>query len=201
MKYIIIWLLTILINLGMNFGNSLRMFKNAADLGYKIDFDNFKHSFGNNNSMIEKILNIIPFVNIIKTFIESFNYLSLEDDFFLELKISGCLEELDESENLEYKNNPTSFNAYKINLKSDSKKRAMKRLAKMLSSKTHAGVYAKYDMLEKEDEIDDSKENDIISNDSNEKSIIQKEIDALEEIKNNLLKTKEEKDKTFIKKK
>jgi hypothetical protein len=177
------------------------MFKNAADLGYKIDFDNFKHSFGNNNSMIEKILNIIPFVNIIKTFIESFNYLSLEDDFFLELKISGCLEELDESENLEYKNNPTSFNAYKINLKSDSKKRAMKRLAKMLSSKTHAGVYAKYDMLEKEDEIDDSKENDIISNDSNEKSIIQKEIDALEEIKNNLLKTKEEKDKTFIKKK
>ncbi len=201
MKYIIIWLLTILINLGMNFGNSLRMFKNAADLGYKIDFDNFKHSFGNNNSMIEKILNIIPFVNIIKTFIESFNYLSLEDDFFLELKISGCLEELDESENLEYKNNPTSFNAYKINLKSDSKKRAMKRLAKMLSSKTYAGVYAKYDMLEKEDEIDDSKENDIISNDSNEKSIIQKEIDALEEIKNNLLKTKEEKDKTFIKKK
>ena len=114
MKYIFIYLTTIVTSLGMEFINELHYFKELGDHYLKVDlekFYNIKKEFNINDS---KLSYLIPFINMLIVLYNTYNYEAKKKNFFLFLNTFHLIIPMTLEEIKEYQNKPTGLTAYKI---------------------------------------------------------------------------------------
>ena len=114
MKYIFIYLTTIITSEVMEFINELRYFKELGDLNLKVDlkrFHNIKNEFNINDS---KLSYLIPFFNILLVLHNTYNYEEKKKSFFLLLNTFHLIVPMTQEEIKEYQNKPTGLMAFKI---------------------------------------------------------------------------------------
>lgn len=137
----------------MEITNELRMFKDAADAGYKIDVKRLSE-LGmqlNPNATKETLLSmLIPIFNVMQVFQRTIQYNNVRPMILDQLSVIDALEEMTESEKAEYLKNPTGLNTLVVPLKSEI------RLSKAISIKIndgneHSEIY--YEMGESLDDI------------------------------------------------
>lgn len=137
----------------MEITNELRMFKDAADAGYKIDVKRLSE-LGmqlNPNATKETLLSmLIPIFNVMQVFQRTIQYNNVRPMILDQLSVIDALEEMTESEKAEYLKNPTGLNTLVVPLKSEI------RLSKAISIKIndgneHSEIY--YEMSESLDDI------------------------------------------------
>ena len=153
MEFLALWLGTCVASFGMEITNELRMFKDAADAGYKIDVKRLSE-LGmqlNPNATKETLLSmLIPIFNVMQVFQRTIQYNNVRPMILDQLSVIDALEEMTESEKAEYLKNPTGLNALVVPLKSEI------RLSKAISIKIndgneHSEIY--YEMGESLDDI------------------------------------------------
>lgn len=113
MNFIITWVITYIVSLIMKIGNALKLYKDAADLGYKIINKNLNELDNKTSNLdIKDWLMFIPFINIIYNIYQAYIYSGNKDDLLFRLKVLGLLERMDIDEAEEYNNKPTAINAF-----------------------------------------------------------------------------------------
>lgn len=113
-EFSIVWIITIIVSCGLNLSNCFIIFKDAADLGYKINIDKLNvitneiDLFHKNLSLL-KIL--IPFYNLVEQLKIRMQYMQHRNNYLKQLNIMGTLEKMSECEKIEYDKKPTGLNA------------------------------------------------------------------------------------------
>lgn len=132
MKYIMMWLITVITSFGMELGSELRYFKDAADLGYKVDvlkFNQITQSMSVKRPSMIKFL--IPIYNLMMALQNTTQYDNLRQTFFNQMQVFGCLEEMSDEEKKEYLKNPTGIKVLAIMIKSQVLKKEHKNEKKV----------------------------------------------------------------------
>lgn len=122
MEFLIIWLSTVAVSFGMEMANELRMFKDVADAGYKIDIrrlSDLSKQLNPNASKATLLSMLIPIFNIMQVFQRTVQYNNARPMILDQLNVMDALEEMSEIENQEYQKKPTGLNAAFVTLKSE----------------------------------------------------------------------------------
>lgn len=122
MEFLIIWLSTVAVSFGMEMANELRMFKDVADAGYKIDIrrlSDLSKQLNPNASKATLLSMLIPIFNIMQVFQRTVQYNNARPMILDQLNVMDALEEMSEIENQEYQKKPTGLNALLIPLKDE----------------------------------------------------------------------------------
>lgn len=152
MEFLVLWVSTSITSFCMEMANELRMFKDVADAGYKIDvrrLSDLNKQLNPNASKATILSMLIPIFNIMQVFQRTIQYNNVRPMMLDQLNVMDVLEEMSEIEKQEYQKKPTGLNALLIPLKVEI------RLSKAASIKIDTGT-------EKSEifyEIDDSLEN------------------------------------------
>lgn len=121
MNFFIMWPITIVISFIFEFKNEFKMFKDFADIGYKVNTD--KLTDLSTMSATSNALNasltamLIPFFNIACTLARRKKYEENKELIFEQYLKLGIIEEMSDEEFEEYKKNPTGVNALMVPLK------------------------------------------------------------------------------------
>lgn len=121
MEFLGLWLATIIASYGMEIVSELRMFKDAADAGYKVDVKRLSELGKqlNPNATRNTFLSmLIPIFNMMQVFQRTIQYNNIRPMILDQLSVMDALEEMSEMEKTEYLKNPTGLNALIIPLKS-----------------------------------------------------------------------------------
>lgn len=153
MGLLILWIGTSFASFGMEIANELRMFKDAADAGYKVDvkrLSELEKQLNPNATKVTLLSMLIPIFNVMKVFQRTIQYNNIRPMILDQLSVIDALEEMSEIEKTEYLKNPTGLNALIVPLKSET------RLSKAASIKInegneHSEIY--YEMGESLDDI------------------------------------------------
>lgn len=153
MEFLVLWLGTSVASFGMEIVNELRMFKDAADAGYKIDVKRLSElgkQLNPNATKATLLSMLIPIFNVMQVFQRTIQYNNVRPMILDQLSVIDALEEMSEIEKTEYLKNPTGLNALIVPLKSEI------RLSKATSLKIndgndHSEIY--YEMGESLDDI------------------------------------------------
>lgn len=132
MEILILWISTSIASIGMEIANELRMFKDIADEGYKIDITRLKELGKELNPDASKttfLSLLIPIFNIMQVFQRTIQYNNIRHTILDQLDVLNLLDEMSEIEKQEYLKNPTGLNAFLIPMKAEI------RLAKALTFK------------------------------------------------------------------
>lgn len=122
MELLGIWLGTFITSFGMDALNGLRIFKDAADAGYKIDIDRISEiteSLDPNASKIKFLKLLLPIFNIMHVSQEILEYNNLRFMVLDMLYALNALEEMTDEEQTEYLKKPTVLNAIFVQFKSE----------------------------------------------------------------------------------
>jgi len=125
MTILVLWLFTIIVSLGMELSNGLRLFKDVADAGYKIDItriSELSEEFAPDVLKTTFIERFIPVYNIFKQFQIRLQYDNTKYLMVDQLRTVDCLVEMTEEEREEYLKNPTGLNILFIHIKSEDAK-------------------------------------------------------------------------------
>lgn len=117
MELLIIWIATIIASFYMEITNELRMFKDVADAGYKVDvsqLSNFGKQLNPDASKVNLLSMLILGVNMLTVFQRAIQYNNVRPFVLDQLHVIDALEEMSELEKEEYAKNPTGFNAVMI---------------------------------------------------------------------------------------
>lgn len=121
MNIFIMWPITIIMSIIFEFKNEFKMFKDFADIGYKINTDKLTDlsmmSATSNALNASLTAMLIPFFNIGCTLARRKKYEENKELIFEQYLKLGIIEEMSEEEFEEYKKNPTGFNAILVPLK------------------------------------------------------------------------------------
>ena len=124
MEFIFFWLSTSVTSFIMEISNELRVFKDAADAGYKIDIrkmTELSEKLNKNAIKVKHISMLIPIFNIIQVFISITQYNNIRPMILDQLSAMDILEEMTETEKKEYSKKTTGLNAMKIIINSEVK--------------------------------------------------------------------------------
>ncbi|MGM9877801.1 MAG: hypothetical protein ACI33S_04040 [Bacilli bacterium] len=152
MELLVLWLGTSITSFCMEMANELRMFKDVADAGYKIDIrrlSDLSKQLNPNASKATLLSILIPIFNIMQVFQRTVQYNNVRPMILDQLNVMDALEEMSEIEKQEYQKKPTGLNALLIPLKAEI------RISKAASIKIDTNI-------EKSEifyEMDDSLEN------------------------------------------
>lgn len=129
MNFIGIWIITVITSVVWEFKNELKMFKDFADIGYKINVNKMKDIQSNvlpqSNSNI--FLNMmIPFLNIASVIRRKSLYENNKQLIFDQYDKMGVLEEMTETEKEEYAKNPSGWNAVLLTAKESNEQEVKK---------------------------------------------------------------------------
>jgi len=116
-NFIILWIVTVLSSLGIQVMNKLRIYKDVADKGYKINAKKLSEMANQVLSVFYRIslsTLIVPIFNLYSVFKKMFAY--DKNSLLNFLKTNDALEEMSQEDKKQYSSNPTGFNAYQINL-------------------------------------------------------------------------------------
>lgn len=111
---------TIVLSFGMDFSNGLRMYKDVADEGYKIDtkrLSEIQKELYPDAAKMNIIKLLIPIFNIMHVFQKTAAYNEARNSILDQLNVMGALEEMNDLEKEEYAKKPTGFNALIVPLK------------------------------------------------------------------------------------
>ena len=119
MELLIIWLLTTILSLGMEFANSMKIFKYAADEGYKINKEILDETNEQLSPEIQKKAMFplfIPVFNLFYVMKHTMDISRLGNEIVQRLLVLGVLEDMTDDEINKYKKNPTPLNATILSL-------------------------------------------------------------------------------------
>lgn len=120
MDYLFTWLGTIILSASISIANELRMYKDAADAGYKINGRNlnyYNREYKNGTIKNISIALLIPIYNIMITMINVMSYNINRGTMLDNLSMMDALEDMTEKEKQEYKRFPTGLHALIIMIK------------------------------------------------------------------------------------
>ena len=120
MNFISTWLVTVLISSGVSVANELRMYKDAADNGYRIDGINLNAYTSKYRSNIVKNITfriLIPFYNILSSLVNVLIYNNNRPRLLYELNMMDALDEMREEEKEYYQKFPTGLRALRMMVK------------------------------------------------------------------------------------
>ena len=121
MELVLIYLGTVIASFILELDNGFQMFKDVADAGYKIDIDKMSEFINKmrNNQKQESLLRIfVPIYNVLRAMQIRMQYIQQRFLILDQLNVMDCIEEMTESEKIEYAKKPTGLNALLIPLKS-----------------------------------------------------------------------------------
>lgn len=122
MEFLIIWLSTVAVSFGMEIANELRMFKDVADAGYRVDVNRLSElgkQLNPNSVNITLLSLLMPVVNIMYVFQRAIQYNNVRPMILDQLNVIDVLKEMTELEKIEYLEKPTGLNAAFVTLKSE----------------------------------------------------------------------------------
>ena len=122
MNFLVLWLGTSIAIFIMEIANELRMFKDVADFGYKIDVNRLSElgkQLNPNANKITLLSMLIPVLNVMQVFQRTIQYNNIRTMILDQLRVIDALEEMSEMEKSEYLKNPTRLNAFIVPLKSE----------------------------------------------------------------------------------
>lgn len=120
MNFLVLWLGSTAFSFCMEISRELRMFKDVADAGYKLDVEKLSSFIKEFNPDVNKntILSmLIPIYNIMNAFQNDLNYNKIRYMLLDQLYIMDVLDEMSEYEKKEYQKNPTGLNACLLQIK------------------------------------------------------------------------------------
>ena len=122
MEFLVLWLGTIVASFGLEIANELRMLKDVADAGYKINMERLSeiHKQINQdvpNTTLRSML--IPVLNVMLVFQRTVQYYQVRPMIISQLSVIDALEEMSEIEKTEYLKKPTGLNALIIHTKAE----------------------------------------------------------------------------------
>ena len=126
MKILVMWLGSVVASFFMEIGNELRMYKDAADAGYKISNSKLLERFGKERESkpsLSTLLLLTPVINIMFVMKNTLDYNNRRDDLLTQLHVIGVLEEMSDYEKSEYAKRPTGLNALLVPFKTTMKLR------------------------------------------------------------------------------
>jgi len=121
MELLIIWILTIIASVAMELSSELRIFKDVADNGYKIDvkrISELANQINPNASKVTLMSLLIPIVNIMGVLQRTMIYNNARNMIIDQLSVLDSLIPMTKEEEEEYKKNPSTMNALFLNIKS-----------------------------------------------------------------------------------
>ena len=101
MGFLIFWLGTSVASIGLTFANELRVFKDIADAGYKIDINKFSElgkQIDPQQKKITLLSMLIPMYNLMTVLQSVINYNNRRSYFLDSLHVMNILEEMSEIE-------------------------------------------------------------------------------------------------------
>ena len=112
MNFLILWILTILSSYGIMIYTLINLIKYVYDNGYKINTKNNVKEYGDETQDLQinnifKLSMLIPFYNLCTSFKMMIDCSKNEEQFLLELKTLGIIEEMTEFEKQEYEKSPS----------------------------------------------------------------------------------------------
>lgn len=118
MNFIGLWITTTVTSYVLDLGLGIKLFKDLADQGYKIDLERYKElkeelNLGNRSVIIK----FIPFLNILNEMKKSFDYNQQRNMIFNSMDVLDLLEEMTDLEKEEYQKKPTGWNAILLPIK------------------------------------------------------------------------------------
>ena len=139
-----IWSITVILTIVFEFKNEFKMFKEFADMGYKINTDKLtdlsKMSVTTNAINSSLIGMLIPFYNLASVMAKRKKYEENKELIFEQYMRLGILEEMTYDEWEEYKKNPTGVNAILVPLKKEVQKESEKISFGTITIKEPSGV-------------------------------------------------------------
>ena len=120
MKILFLWISTVAASFCIELTNELRMFKDVADAGYKINIDrlsDLSKKLNPDASKITLLSMLIPIFNIIQVFERITKYNNIRPMLLDQLSIIDALEEMSGIEKQEYLKKPTGLNAILVPFK------------------------------------------------------------------------------------
>lgn len=124
MKIVVLWISTVAVSFCIELTNELRMFKDVADAGYKINIDrlsDLSKKLNPDASKITLLSMLIPIFNIIQVFERITKYNNIRPMLSDQLSIIDALEEMSEIEKQEYQKRPTGLNAILVPFKLEAR--------------------------------------------------------------------------------
>lgn len=120
MEGFVFWGTTIVASVSMEIVKELKVFKYAADDGYRINLEKAKE-YDDNQSDIDvfkkAISHFIPVYNILNTMNEINMFNEKTPTLLNQLHVMNLLEPMSDEEKEEYNKKPSLFNAFKVNMK------------------------------------------------------------------------------------
>ena len=124
MKIVVLWISTVAASFCIELTNELRMFKDVADAGYKINIDrlsDLSKKLNPDASKITLLSMLIPIFNIIQVFERITKYNNIRPMLLDQLSIIDALEKMSEIEKQEYQKRPTGLNAILVPFKLEAR--------------------------------------------------------------------------------
>ncbi len=119
MNILLAWLVTSAEFLLIDTASILRIFKDLADQGFKINYEKFNEFYEHlkdENSKDYFIKMFVPFYNFYRTYIDIKDYNNLHPYLIKEMYTLGLLENMSDFEFQEYQKNPSVINALRVPL-------------------------------------------------------------------------------------
>ena len=119
MNILLAWLITSAEFLLIDTASILRIFKDLADQGFKINYEKFNEFYEHlkdENSKDYFIKMFVPFYNFYRTYIDIRDYNNLHPYLIKEMYTLGLLENMSDFELREYQKNPSIINALRVPL-------------------------------------------------------------------------------------
>lgn len=119
MNILLAWLITSAEFLLIDTASILRIFKDLADQGFKINYEKFNEFYEHlkdENSKDYFIKMFVPFYNFYRTYIDIQDYNNLHPYLIKEMYTLGLLENMSDFEFQEYQKNPSVINALRVPL-------------------------------------------------------------------------------------
>ena len=126
MKILVMWLGTVVASFFMEIGNELRMYKDAADAGYKVNNSKLLEMLGKvreSKPSLSTLFLLTPVINIMFVMKNTLDYNDRRDDLLTQLHVMGALDEMSDYEKSEYAKRPTGLNALLVPFKTTMKLR------------------------------------------------------------------------------
>lgn len=124
MEFLVLWLGTTAASFAMELANEFKIFKDAADAGYKINMkrlSEFQKQLSPDATKITFLSMLIPLYNVMSVFQRVIQYENARPMILDQLSVTGVLEEMSDYEKKEYSKRPTGLNAIIVPLKAESK--------------------------------------------------------------------------------
>ena len=116
MEYVLLYIGSVIVSIGMNISTFLTVVKDIADEGYLFDIKRINETdFGTNKTTLINIF--IPFINLVDAFRMKNEYFNYQFETLNTLKTMGIINEMTQEQKEEYLKKQTSLSALKIDLK------------------------------------------------------------------------------------